>query len=79
MSSTKSKYKIEKYNFDDLDQTVVLPSFQRKLVWSKAEKKSFIETLHNGYPFGAILVYQYPNEEKISLIDGLQRFTTIRD
>ncbi|MGC6769335.1 DUF262 domain-containing protein [Enterococcus sp. LJL51] len=79
MDAIGSKYKIEKYGFNELDRTVVLPSFQRKLVWSKTEKKNFIETLHNGYPFGAILVYQYPNEDKISLIDGLQRFTTIRD
>lgn len=79
MEVSKSKYKIEKLTFNELDQTVVLPSFQRKLVWSKTEKKSFIETLHNGYPFGAILIYKYPNEQKISLIDGLQRFTTIRD
>lgn len=79
MEASRSKYRIEKTSFNELDSTVVLPSFQRKLVWSKTEKKNFIETLHNGYPFGAILVYKYPHEEKISLIDGLQRFTTIRD
>lgn len=79
METNRSKYRIENYRFTELEDTVILPSFQRKLVWSKNEKKNFIETLHNGYPFGAILVYRYPNEKKISLIDGLQRFTTIRD
>lgn len=79
VDTNRSKYRIENYRFSDLEKTIVLPSFQRKLVWSKNEKKNFIDTLHNGYPFGAILVYHYPNEEKRSLIDGLQRFTTIRD
>ncbi|MGV3085277.1 DUF262 domain-containing protein [Enterococcus dispar] len=79
MPNRESKYKIETKSFSDLDKTLILPSFQRKLVWSKTEKKNFIETLHRGHPFGSILVYQYPNETKVSLIDGLQRFTTIRD
>lgn len=79
MVNRESKYKIEPTTFSDLDEKLILPSFQRKLVWSKMEKKNFIETLHRGHPFGSILVYKYPNETKLSLIDGLQRFTTIRD
>lgn len=79
MQTNAVKYRIETFNFNRLDKDVVLPSFQRKLVWSKIEKKNFIKTLSRGHPFGSILVYKYPHEEKISLIDGLQRFTTIRD
>ena len=79
MGDSQSKYRIDKLSYEKLKKSVTLPTFQRKLVWSMNEKKNFIETLHNGYPFGAILVYQYPNEEKMSLIDGLQRYTTIRD
>ena len=57
MPNRESKYKIETKSFSDLDKTLILPSFQRKLVWSKTEKKNFIETLHRGHPFGSILVY----------------------
>lgn len=73
------KYKIENLSFPELEERAVVPKFQRKLVWSKNEKESFIETLSKGYPFGAILIYKYENEEKFSIIDGLQRYTTIRD
>lgn len=73
------KYKIENLLFNELEQRAVVPKFQRKLVWSKNEKKSFIETLSKGYPFGAILIYKYENEDKYSIVDGLQRYTTIKD
>ena len=76
-----NKYKVETLTFDDLNNNVVLPDFQRRLVWSESQKKSFIETLKNGYPFGSILIYKYKKDglldEKYSLIDGLQRITTI--
>lgn len=73
------KYKIENLSFSELKERAVVPKFQRKLVWSANEKKSFIETLSKGYPFGAILIYKYENEDKYSIIDGLQRYTTIMD
>lgn len=76
------KYKSETIIFKDLKNQVMVPNFQRKLVWSKSEKVSFITTLHNGYPFGSILVYQYEENiknKKYTLIDGLQRYTTILD
>ncbi|WP_159457898.1 MULTISPECIES: DUF262 domain-containing protein [unclassified Listeria] len=75
----ESNYKIETLTYEELEKKAVVPSFQRKLTWSKSEKRSFIETLHYGYPFGAILIYKYEDESKFSLIDGLQRYTTIRD
>lgn len=74
----KTNYKVESTYFKELQNNVVLPEFQRKLVWSKNDKINFIETISKGYPFGAILVYKY-DDDKYSLIDGLQRFTTIKD
>src|SRR5690625_376376 len=65
--------------FKDLRERAVVPKFQRKLVWSKSEKRGFIDTLSKGHPFGAILIYKYEEDEKYSIIDGLQRFTTIED
>ncbi|WP_172370422.1 GmrSD restriction endonuclease domain-containing protein [Sporosarcina jiandibaonis] len=73
------KYKIDKFAFKELENKVMLPSFQRALVWSDNEKKQFIRTLHKGYPFGSILIYKYEDIGKYSLIDGLQRYTTILD
>lgn len=59
-------------------QTVVLPSYQRKLVWSEKQKRDFIENISQGFPFGSILLYRYEGEKKLSLIDGIQRFSTLR-
>lgn len=73
------KYKVENLMFNELKKSAVVPKFQRKLVWSKNEKKSFIDTLSKGYPFGSILIYKYEEDSKYSIIDGLQRFTTIED
>lgn len=73
------KYKIENLLFPELRDRAVVPKFQRKLVWSKKEKENFITTLSNGHPFGSILIYKYEDEDKYSIVDGLQRFTTIED
>lgn len=77
-----AKYKSGEMRFSELLNSVVLPSFQRRLVWSKTQKEGFIKTLSNGYPFGSILVYKYKDtdeQDKFTLIDGLQRYTTIVD
>jgi len=63
---------------------IKLPKYQRRLVWSKNEKREFIETLHNGFPFGSILLYKYgadenDNSDRFTLIDGLQRYSTMMD
>lgn len=78
-----NKYRSSEMLYSNLKDSVVLPNFQRRLVWSKQQKEAFIETLHNGYPFGSILIYRYNDngteKNKFSLIDGLQRYTTIKD
>src|SRR5699024_6327822 len=39
------------------------------------------ETLKRGYPFGSILIYKYSGQEdeKYSIVDGLQRYSTMVD
>ncbi|RPA60507.1 DUF262 domain-containing protein [Aerococcus agrisoli] len=74
-----NKYRVETMMYSELQQNATVPTFQRKLVWSQKEKKSFIKTLSQGYPFGAILIYKYKDKTEFSIIDGLQRFTTIQD
>ncbi len=62
----------------DLERTK-LPSFQRKLVWTRKKKESFIETLRQGLPFGSVLVYpeSSKNDSEYLLLDGQQRISTI--
>jgi hypothetical protein len=59
---------------------VVLPRYQRNLVWSDGQCKKFIDSLKKGYPFGSLLLYNigpHDNSEHYSLIDGLQRVSTL--
>lgn len=73
------KYKIELMKYPELKKNASIPKFQRRLVWSDAQKREFIETLKKGYPFGSILVYKYTDNETISIIDGLQRYSTMNE
>ena len=75
-----SAYDIDKMSFSDLENRIKLPKYQRPVVWTDTEKKNFISSLHRGFPFGSLLLYRYPDDlDKYSLIDGQQRFTTMRD
>lgn len=74
-----NNYKTETEFFSKLNDKVTLPSYQRRLVWKKKQKKDFIESISRGYPFGSLLLYKYENDDKYSIIDGLQRFSTLRD
>ena len=61
---------------------IIIPKFQRNLVWSSKQKKSFIDSIKNGFPIGAFLLSNIGSEGKItkySLIDGLQRATTLKE
>ena len=35
----------------DEGKLVIKPSFQRRLVWTNADKEKFIQTILEGYPF----------------------------
>lgn len=60
---------------------IEIPKFQRTLVWSKEQKKSFIDSIKNGFPIGALLLFKsFSTANAItvySLIDGLQRSSTL--
>jgi len=71
------KYEFEHLSYRDLKSNITVPQFQRSLVWSKSQKDQFIQTVREGKPFGSILVYK--SMEKYEIIDGLQRFTTLRN
>ena len=73
----KRQYEFEHLHYDNLKENITIPQFQRSLVWSESQKEAFIQTIKEGKPFGSILVYK--TMEKYEIIDGLQRFTTLRD
>ena len=58
---------------------IEVPTFQRNLVWSDEQKKTFIDSVKRGFPIGTLLFYKIPGRDAFSLIDGLQRSSTILD
>ena len=75
---------IEIYNKLRSEQLVVNKDYQRKLVWKKAHKINFIETILQNYPFPE--VYLAPGDlDQVKLIlideivDGQQRLSAIKD
>lgn len=73
-------YIMDKLTLSDLKENgkVVIPNFQRGVVWTKQHRKDFIETVKTGDPFGVVLVYQGAPGEPYYLIDGLQRLSTLK-
>ena len=71
------KYDIDIMKFSELKDKIEIPKFQRGLVWSKSKKREFIKTLKAGLPIGVLLLSR--KGDKYLVIDGLQRFTTMKD
>ena len=59
------------------DKKIVVPKYQRGIVWKENQKKELIDSIKKGIPFGSILLYYDENANNYRLIDGLQRCTTI--
>ena len=74
------QYEIINMSVSDLDR-IDLPRFQRRFVWNRRKKESFITTLHEGLPFGAVLVYPKSKDpdSPLLILDGQQRLSTIRE
>jgi hypothetical protein len=53
--------------------------YQRKLVWTLDEKRSFIDSIVNGYPVPLVLLAEVTVEgsRKLEIIDGMQRLNAI--
>lgn len=57
---------------------IAVPTYQRGVVWSDKMQKDLIDSIKNGYPFGALIMYNYNKPDKpLLLIDGLQRSTAL--
>ena len=50
-----SSYRIDELSVDQLDR-ISLPKFQRGFVWTKKKQEDFVQTLHDGYPFGYLFI-----------------------
>lgn len=64
---------VEKLN----DGSIFIPKFQRRYVWSDAQASRLIESLIIQCPIPVIYLNQ-ESDEKLSVIDGNQRLTTMR-
>lgn len=64
---------------DETDLKVVIPIFQRGLRWDPGRRRSFIDSLEKGYPFGSLLFAKQDGINKYSVVDGLQRGSTVCD
>ncbi len=73
----KSYYKIDNISFKKLQSEIELPPFQRNVVWTDEKRKNFIYTVLSGSPCGSLLLYK--EIDHFLLVDGLQRYTTLRD
>lgn len=62
---------------DPSEKKVVIPIFQRGLRWEPARRRQFIDSLDKGYPFGSLLFAKQEGLNKYSVVDGLQRGSTV--
>lgn len=62
------------------NKVLVVPMFQRGRRWQKDQEIAFIDSLRRGFPVGTMLFYKTvdANREVYTLVDGLQRGSTIR-
>ena len=76
------QYKVAMRKFSQLKNSIEIPRFQRGIVWSDKKKAEFIKTLKAGLPIGVLLLSQKetstPQSEQFLVIDGLQRFSTMK-
>lgn len=73
------KYDIALMNFSELENKVKVPTFQRGIKWGTEKRNSFLENIKKGYPFGSILVKRNIQKGEFLLLDGLQRYSTLRE
>lgn len=58
---------------------IEIPEFQREFVWSDAQVRDLVESVHYGYPIGSLTLYKLPRGLKESrkalywVLDGQQR------
>ncbi len=61
-----------------IDGDILIPRFQRGFVWSLKEASRFIESLLFGLPVPNIFLSEEPDTQRLLVVDGQQRLTTLR-
>ena len=59
------------------EQSIEIPPFQRSFVWSIKQASQFIESLLLGLPVPGIFLYRDKDSNKLKVIDGQQRLTSL--
>ena len=63
------------------DKTFTIPLYQREYSWNLEEVSDLyydiLESDHDGHFFGSLLLYQSDKNNKMEIVDGQQRMTTI--
>jgi hypothetical protein len=63
---------------------LVLPKFQRTVVWSRPKQIDLVDSVHRQYPVGAVLWWKAPGQQGAKtgttyvLVDGLQRTMALK-
>ena len=67
------------YDLYRKNKLIVNRRYQRKLVWTKAEKQGLIDSILLNYPIPLILFGRFNNkgEDMYEIIDGMQRLNAI--
>ena len=58
---------------------LLIPTYQRGLVWDESRRKDLISSIQSGLPIGSLLIWErtISDEKQYHLIDGLQRTNSI--
>ena len=57
--------------------TIFVPEFQRKFVWTYSQASRFIESLLLGLPVPGIFLFKEPRSRKLMVVDGQQRLLSL--
>ena len=66
---------IDLIQINDIDLN---PNFQRHFIWDNTRQSRLIESIFLGLPLPSIYLSQY-NDGRLTVVDGLQRLTTIKN
>jgi hypothetical protein len=58
-------------------EDIYVPEFQRGFVWSHAQASRFVESLLLGLPIPGIFLFKEPDTQKLVVVDGQQRLSTL--
>ncbi|MBE7709706.1 MAG: DUF262 domain-containing protein [Cyanobacteria bacterium SIG32] len=76
-SWSMKEYTATEIHKDQESNKLVVPRYQRGVVWKDSQKADLIDSIKKGLPFGSILLYKDDNKNNYRIIDGLQRSNTI--